>query len=115
MAVISFSPGTNGWFVPRHEFRRLLETAASGLSERHALLLQQAIYLDGLHFEFLDPGDIASIVAALQRASEEIRRELATTPTADTRDREFGVVLGELEHRLGAFTPADPHLDRPSA
>ncbi len=100
MAVVSV-PHNDPWIVARWAFRRLLERAASGLSqEEDKYQLEQAIALDGLHFDLLEGSQAQRLAQAMGVAADELREELQQMEHGDARDAEFAEALAVLEMRL---------------
>src|SRR6266851_2939248 len=107
MAVISFV-SADSWFVPKYEFRTLLEKAAlyaTDPDDQYAL--RQAIYMDGLHFQLKSSEETRRLAFAVEHAADELQAELAGNSNADQRDRQFSEALDVLKVRLhgpGAVT-----------
>ncbi len=99
MAAISI-PHSDPWVVARWAFRRLLERAAERLHDpADVQALEQAIALDGLHFDLLDQAQASRLAVALEVASDQLREELSGAHD-DPRDIEFAEALALLEMRL---------------
>lgn len=99
MAVVTI-PFNDPWVVARWAFRMLAERTAVRVSEHDKATLDQAIALDGLHFDLLEPDQARRLALAMQLASDELRFELLTVDQPDPRDGEFAEALAVLEMRL---------------
>jgi hypothetical protein len=95
--------------VPYYEPIKLARWAYRGLLERLAAAtededdnytVRQAIALDGLNFDLLDPDQAVRLAKRLARIADELRLELLRTPRDDPRDLGFAQVLAELEMQL---------------
>lgn len=100
MAAVSI-PHNDPWIVARWAFRRLMERTAFALSrEDDKRAVEQALALDGLHFDLLDPQQARRIARAMEVAADELRLELVTNDQTDLRDTEFAEALAVLEMLL---------------
>jgi hypothetical protein len=100
MAVIAV-PNNEPVVVARWAFRQLLERLAAEVDiEGDNYAVNQAIALDGLHFELLDDDQAARLAKRLAEVADELRLELLCAPSDDQRDLEFAAVLADLEMRL---------------
>jgi hypothetical protein len=100
MAVIAV-PNYEPVVVARWAFRQLLERLAAEVDvEGDAYAVEQAMALDGLHFELLDADQANRLARRLAKVADELRLELLRAPGDDQRDREFTEVLADLEMRL---------------
>lgn len=95
--------------VPHYEPIKLARWAYRGLLERLAdatddeadnYIVRQAIALDGLNLDLLDPDQAARLAERLARVADELRLELLRTPSDDPRDLGFAEVLAQLEMQL---------------
>jgi hypothetical protein len=99
MAVISV-PHNSPWVVARWAFRMLLERAARRLeNEGDKDALQQAVALDGWHFDLLEADQRKRLAWAIAAAADELRLDLQTA-SADPRDLELVEMLANLEMLL---------------
>jgi len=94
------------WFFPRWEFAILLERSMKWVEGNpdDTYKLRQAIALDGLHFELLEPGEGARLAPAIGAAAAELHEEFRAKKNPDQRDRAFTATLAEITLVLG---PAD--------
>lgn len=99
MAAVTI-PFNDPWVVARWAFRMLAERTADRVSDREKETLDQAIALDGLHFDLLEPGQARRLALAMQLAAAELRVELLAVDQPDLRDAEFAEALTVLEMRL---------------
>jgi hypothetical protein len=100
MAVIAV-PDNEPVIVARWAFRQLLERLDAEVdAEADSYAVKQAIALDGLHFELLEDDQAARLARQLAKVADELRLELARTPSDDQRDTEFAEVLAGLEMQL---------------
>ena len=70
MAVIGFSNGS-GWVVARWAFRRFLEDIALYCSNDVEIMneIEQAIALDGLHLDLLNPALLKRLINAINNTA----------------------------------------------
>jgi hypothetical protein len=102
MAAISL-PHTEPWIVARWAFRMLAESATPLLADAgDRYIVEQAVALDGLSFEFLDAEKGQRLSLALETAAIELRAQLITGPQDDPRDAEFAEMLEVLATSLHA-------------
>lgn len=106
MAVVSIHE-CDPWVVARWAFRLLLERTAERLDadlDRHAC--EQAVALDGVHFDLLSADQAARVALAMARAAAELREELLKS-VGDPRDVEFAESLSLLIVSLRHYPPLD--------
>ena len=96
MAAVSV-PRNDPWVVARWAFRLLLERTAPGLGNEDRPLLDQAIALDGLHFDLLEPPQAVRVAQAMRYAADALRIELLEGDLSDPRDAELADALVTLE------------------
>lgn len=102
MAVV-FVPHYSPWVVSRWAFRLLMRRAESHLADAgDKYTLQQAVVLDGLHFDQVETEQANRLARAIGTAANELRVELRARP-ADPRDLELADMLAELEMHLSDF------------
>jgi hypothetical protein len=99
MAAVSI-PHHDPWIVARWAFRRLLERAATLSGEEDKSALEQAVALDGLHFDLLEGEQARRVALAVQAAADQLRLDLLAGDQTDPRDAEFAEALAVLEMRL---------------
>jgi len=100
VAAVSI-PYHDPWVVARWAFSRLLERASGALSaDEDKRVLEQAVALDGLHFDLLEDDQARRVAQAMQAAAEQLRLELLVADPADPRDTEFAAALAVLEMHL---------------
>ena len=102
MAAVSV-PHSEPWIVNRWAFRTLAERAQTFVSrpdDRYKL--EQAVALDGLHFELLPADQCARLALAVERAADELRVEFRNRVAA--RDRDFADRLDSLRLALSDLT-----------
>jgi hypothetical protein len=100
MAVVAV-PYNEPWKVARWAFRMLIEKTLSGVpDEEDRYVLRQAVALDGLIFDSLDPPQATRIAQAMEVAADELRFELLASDSTDPRDRLLADALAVLEMRL---------------
>jgi hypothetical protein len=100
MAAVSI-PHNDPWIVARWAFRILLQRTSSELGlEEDKSALEQAIALDGLHFDLLPVDQAQRLARALEAAAEHLRVELGSNEQSDPREAELAEALATLEMRL---------------
>ena len=98
MAVISIL-GYEPWLVNRWAFRTLAERAQAFVDDADTeYSIQQAVALDGLHFELLPTEQVTRLAIALDQAAEQLRTEYRNS--SDPLQREFADRLDDLRLRL---------------
>lgn len=111
MAVLDV-PFHSPWFFSRWAFAILLvrsmERVEGNLDDAYEL--RQAIALDGLHFELLEPAMGARLAQVVGAAAAELHEEFRVKEDADQRDREFADLLEEVALVLQA-NEWDPRED----
>ena len=103
MAVVSI-PNYEPWIVARWVFHELLEPALELVDlEEDRYAIQQAMALDGLHFELIeDDAQVVRLARAVQSSGDELRSRLRDAGTE--LDDDFAERLGTLSLRLSDFT-----------
>ncbi len=76
--------------------------------------LDQAVALDGLHLDLIEPDRAWRLAVVLEGASGRLARRVTERDSADTLDRSFVLSLAKLQLRLGAFLGyAEPREESP--
>jgi hypothetical protein len=89
------------WIVARWALATLAERALEATEEgSDANALRQAMALDNLNFELLEPDQAARLAGIVGKAAASLRDELRTKDAGDPRDRELADVLDEIEASL---------------
>jgi hypothetical protein len=96
-------PHTKPSIVNRWAFRTLAERAQTFVSHQDdRYTLEQAVALDGLHFELHPADQCARLALAVERAADELHVEFRNRRAA--RDRDFADRLDSLRLALSDLT-----------
>jgi hypothetical protein len=96
-------PNYEPWIVSRWAFRTLAERAQSFVSDPNDIYkLQQAVALDGLHFDLVPADQCVRLERAVDQAADGLRDEFRDR--SDQRDLEFADLLDVLRLRRSDLT-----------
>lgn len=107
MAVINV-PGHEPWIVARWALEELVDEAKPELADPDDVFaLDQAVALDGLHFDMIEPDQARRLAATLSVASGRLVQGLSERASADALDESVARSLVKLQVMLRAF-PGHP-------